>query len=66
MTVLVAKFKNKHEANLAASAIRKTQKNVEVVNGEHWEDFYFAQMIDEGMKEKANVSLASIRKKLRE
>jgi hypothetical protein len=66
MTVLVAKFKNKREANSAASIIRKMQKNVEVVNGEHWEDFYFGQMIDEGMKERGNVSLASIRKKLRE
>jgi hypothetical protein len=66
MTVLVAKFKNKREANFAASAIRKIQKNVEMVNGKHWEDFYFGQMIDEGMKEKGNVSLTDIRKKLRE
>ncbi|MDR2206537.1 MAG: hypothetical protein LBE36_10345 [Flavobacteriaceae bacterium] len=66
MTVLVAKFKNKREADRAASVIRKMQENVEVVNGEYWEDFYLGQMIDEGMKEKGSVSLASIRKKLRE
>lgn len=65
MTILVAKFKNKREADAMAVIISALSKKINVLKGEHWDDFYMAQMIDEGMKEKGSVSIDSIRKKLR-
>jgi hypothetical protein len=65
MTVLVAKFKNKRDAQLAASFIENMKEKVEIMKEENWEDFYLAQLIDEGMKEKGEVPLERIRKKLR-
>lgn len=65
MTLLIAKFKSKKEANIVASYIRKMKKEVEVMKEENWDDFFLAQMINEGMKEKGTVSLKSVRKKLR-
>jgi hypothetical protein len=64
MTVLVAKFRNKREAELAASYIRKMKNKPVVMKEKHWEDFYLAEMIDEGMNEKGIVPLEKIRKKL--
>jgi len=64
MTVLVAKFKNRREASLAASFIKTMKKEVRIVSEKDWEDFYMAQMIEEGMNEKGEVPLEKIKKKL--
>ncbi|MCX6198576.1 MAG: hypothetical protein NTY88_05060 [Bacteroidetes bacterium] len=65
MTLLLAKFKSKKEANLVASYIRNMKKEVQLMKEENWDDFFFGQLINEGMKEKGTVSLASVRKKLK-
>ncbi len=55
-SVLVARFKNKKDANFVASLIKKFRKNTKVLQGEAWEDLYLGEMIEEGMKDKGEIS----------
>ncbi|MGE0637264.1 MAG: hypothetical protein AB7G44_10610 [Bacteroidia bacterium] len=57
-SVLVAKFENKKDANFVASLIKKFRKNTKVFQGEAWEDLYLGEMIEEGMREKGQISEA--------
>ncbi len=63
-TVLIARFKNKREAGLAAKLIEKYNSEISIVKRADLEDFYLAQLIDEGMKEGGVVPLSKIQKKL--
>jgi hypothetical protein len=54
--VVVARFENKHDADFIARMIKRYRKNARVLKGEHWEDLYLGEMIEEGMKEKGEIS----------
>ncbi|MBS1486145.1 MAG: hypothetical protein JST43_01050 [Bacteroidetes bacterium] len=51
--VLIARFKNKKEANLASRLIRSHIKSSQMVSGDSMEDLYLGEMIQEGMKSKS-------------
>jgi hypothetical protein len=63
--MIVAKFKNRRDADEAAQLIRKYKSELKVMSAEEAEDFYLAQLIDEGMKEPGEVPLAEIQRRLR-
>ena len=50
--VLIARFKNKKEANLASRWIRSHIKSSQMVSGDSMEDLYMGEMIREGMRSK--------------
>ncbi len=56
MSVLIARFKNKREASFAAKLIKQYRKTSTVMTGKNLEDLYLGEMIEEGMKEKGNLS----------
>jgi len=62
--VLIAKFKNKREANAIIKLIRKHSASSTLVRGNSLEDLWLGEMITEGMKEKRNHSIAAFEKKL--
>jgi plasmid rolling circle replication initiator protein Rep len=62
--VLIARFKNKREADLIAQLIGTMPKAKVLQKGKNLEDMYFAELINEGMKEKGTVSLAAFKKGL--
>ena len=62
--VLVSKFENEKDANAVLKIIRKLNGKSKKLKGEALEDFYFGQLIDEGMKTK-DVPLEEIKKLLR-
>ena len=49
-SVVVAKFDNRRDALQAARLIRKLNTKVKLINGKDWEDVYFAELIEEGMR----------------
>ncbi len=51
--VLIARFKNKKEANLASRLIRSHIKSSQMISGDSMEDLYLGEMIHEGMKSKS-------------
>lgn len=61
--VLIARFKNKKEANLASRLIRSHIKYSRMVSGENMEDLYLGEMIEEGMKSKS-ISVKNFKKYL--
>ena len=64
-TVLLAEFDNQREALAASKLLKKFGRTVKLMKGKFWEDVYLATMIDEGMKEKGEVPVFEIHKKLR-
>ncbi|MEO5571827.1 MAG: hypothetical protein ABIT08_00320 [Bacteroidia bacterium] len=54
--IVVARFENKRDADFIARMIKRYRKNAHVLKGEHWEDLYLGEMIEEGMKEKEEIS----------
>ena len=62
--VLVSKFENEQDANVALKFIRKHNGKSKKLNGQALDDFYFGQLIDEGMKSE-DVSTEEIKKLLR-
>jgi len=56
MTVLVAKFRSRRDADFVAGLIKRFRKNTKVLKGENLEDLYLGEMIEEGMKEKGEIS----------
>ena len=64
-TVLMAEFANQREAKAASALLKKFGREVKLMKGKPWEDIYLAMKIDEGMKEKREVPVAGIHKKLR-
>lgn len=62
--VLIARFKSKREADAITELIRKNSVTSTLVRGNSLEDLWLGEMIDEGMKEKKNLSLASFKKTL--
>jgi len=64
-TVMIASFKNKKDATLAARLLKKIKKSeVGFLNKQLVEDAVFAKLIDEGMKERGTVPLKKIEEKL--
>lgn len=64
-TVLLAEFENQEEAKAASKLLKKFSREVKLMKGKFWEDIYLAAMIDKGMKEKGEVPVEEIHKKLR-
>jgi hypothetical protein len=64
-TVLLAEFDNRKDAKAASDLLKKLSKEVKLMKGKFWEDTYLAARIDEGMKEKGEVPIEEIHKKLR-
>ena len=64
MSVLIARFKNKHEASFAAKLIKQYRKTSKVLTGENLEDLYMGQMIEEGLKEKGTIPKGEFKKYL--
>lgn len=62
--LLIAEFKNKREAELVEQLIGTMRKARVLQKGNNLEDMYFAELINEGMKEKGTVNLASFKKNL--
>ncbi|MBX2956963.1 hypothetical protein QQ054_22455 [Oscillatoria amoena NRMC-F 0135] len=62
--VLIARFKNKREADAVTRLIRKHSASSTLVRGKSLEDLWLAEMINEGMKEKRTHSIAAFEKKL--
>ena len=62
--VLIARFKSKREADAVTKLIKKHSASSMLVRGKNLEDLWFAEMINEGMKEKRNHSIKSFEKKL--
>ena len=56
MTVLIARFKNQREATFAAKLIKQYRKTSKVMTGKNLEDLYLGEMIEEGLKERGNIS----------
>ena len=63
--VIIARFKNKREANAAVKYIKRYKSEIGIVNSAVWDDWEFGKLIDEGMKTKKEVSIEAIREKLR-
>jgi len=61
----MAEFDNQREAKAASALLKKFGKDAKLMKGKFWEDMYLAIKIDEGMKEKGEVPLSEIHKKLR-
>ena len=61
---MIARFKNKKEANLASRLIKQHVKSSRLITGSNLEDLYLGEMIEEGMKAKGNLSVTSFKKYL--
>jgi len=64
-TVIVAKFKSKRDADEAARFIRKFKSELKVMSSQESEDFYLAQLIDEGMSDSRDIPLEELQRRLR-
>ena len=64
MTVLIARFKNQHEAAFAAKLIKQYRKTSKVMTGKNLEDLYLGEMIEEGLKEKGTLLKGDFKKYL--
>lgn len=65
-TILIARFTNRRDAASIARLSRKYRSKVKLLKEEELEDFYFGKLIEESMKEKKEVPLEKILKKLEE
>ncbi len=63
-TVMIAKFKSKRDAASAAKLIKKFNSEINLVKEDLWEDIELARLVDEGMKERGQVSLKKVKEKL--
>lgn len=63
--LLIARFKNKREAELVAQLIGTMSKAKVLQKGKNLEDMYFAELINEGMKEKGTVDLKEFKNELK-
>ena len=61
---MIAKFKNKREAELVAQLIGTMPKAKVLQKGKNLEDMYFAELIAEGMKDKGTVNFAKFKNDL--
>jgi hypothetical protein len=64
-TMLVAKFRNKKDADKAVQFLKTLRGKMRLMRGENWDDFIFGQMIEEGVKEKKEVPVEKVHKLLR-
>jgi len=62
--LLIAKFKNKREAELVAQLIGTMPKAKVLQKGKNLEDMYFAELIAESMKDKGTVNFAKFKNDL--
>ncbi len=62
--ILIARFNNKREAELVEQLIGTMRKAKVLQRGNDLEDMYFAELINEGMKEKGSLSIKTFKKKL--
>ena len=62
--LLIAEFKNKREAELVEQLIGTMHKAKVLQKGNNLEEMYFAELINEGMKEKGTVNLTAFKKNL--
>jgi hypothetical protein len=63
--IIIARFESKREANAAAKFMKRYRSEVRIMNPRLWDDWEFGKLIDEGMREKGEVSIETIREKLR-
>ncbi len=62
--ILIARFNTKKEAKLVEQLIGTMRKAKVLQRGKDLEDMYFAELINEGMREKGTVDLAEFKKDL--
>ena len=55
-TYIIARFGNKNTARKAASLMTKLRSKVRVINNTKWEDVYLAEMINESMRDKGEMT----------
>lgn len=65
MKTIILKPKEESQSKLVMSLMKELKIPARFMTEEEVEDAYLARMIDEGMKEKGEVPLEQIRKKLR-
>ena len=63
-SIVIAKLKNNRDADFLIEVIKKVNGKAKILKGKSLEDFYFAQLIDEGMKTE-NIPLSKLRSKLK-
>jgi hypothetical protein len=63
-SIVIAKLNNQKDADFLLQVIKRVQGKAKILKGKTLEDFYFAQLIDEGMKSET-VPLSKVRAKLR-
>ena len=64
--LLLASFKNKREADLVAKLIGTMRTASVLQKGKNLEDMYFAELINQGMKEKGTVNVTTFKRELKE
>jgi hypothetical protein len=62
--ILIARFKNKKEAVLVEQLIGTMRTAKVLQKGNNLEDMYFAELINEGMKEKGSTPIKLFKKQL--
>jgi hypothetical protein len=62
--ILIARFKNKREADAVTKLIKERSVSSKLVRGNNLEDMVLGELIDEGMKEKRNYSMKIFMKAL--
>ena len=64
--ILIARFKNKKEADAATILIKKQSTSSTLVRGTNLEDMLLGELITEGMKEKRSTPIKVFKKQLDE
>ncbi|MFN6088121.1 MAG: hypothetical protein ACK47E_05185 [Cyclobacteriaceae bacterium] len=64
--ILIARFKNKKEADAATKLIKKQSASSTLLRGTNLEDMLLGELINEGMKDKENIPIAVFKKQLNE
>jgi hypothetical protein len=62
--ILIARFKNKKEADAATLLIKKQSASSTLMRGSNLEDMLLGELITEGMKEKKNTPIRVFKKQL--
>ena len=62
--ILIARFNTKKEANLVEQLIGTMRTAKVLQRGKHLGDMYFAELINEGMKEKKSWPIKTFKKQL--
>lgn len=62
--ILIARFKNKKEADAATMLIKKQSASSTLVRGTNLEDMLLGELITEGMKEKGSTPIKVFKKEL--